>query len=86
MRYEISYDLNKPETAFDYKRLYKELNELGAKKILYSQWVVHRTGTSAANLRDYLWKFMDGNDRLMVVCLNSSDWAGMNLMNDPNTM
>jgi hypothetical protein len=84
MRYEISYDLNAPEHVNDYKRLAAALKEIGAQKALFSQWIVRRTGTSAAGLRDYIWQFMDSNDRLFVVCLDSNDWGGRNLMTDPN--
>lgn len=84
MKYAISYDLNKP--GKDYDALYKALAGLNAHRILYSEWITKRHNTSAAGLRDYLWQFMDGNDRLMVTCLDSSDWAGMNLMFNPNTL
>ena len=86
MRYEVSYDLTAPETVNDYKRLYKALTDLGAKRVLKSQWVLSHDSTSVVTLRDYFWQFMDGNDRLFVVCLNSSDWAGMRLITDPNTI
>ena len=85
MRYVISYDLNKP--GKDYQKLTDALKSLGAERILLSEWVTtKRTGTNAAKLRDWLWTFMDGSDRLMVVCLDSSEWAGMNLMANPNTI
>ena len=55
----------------------------GGKKVAYlqSQWVFRRTNTDAARLRDHFKKFLDNNDRLLVVCLNNTDWAGLNLMN-----
>ncbi len=84
MRYVISYDLLAP--GRDYTTLTNELRELRAQRILLSQWVVRRINTDAANLRDYLRRFIDSNDRILVTCLDSNDWAGWNLMVDPNTV
>ena len=85
MRYVISYDLNAP--GKDYQTLYNALAQLGAKRTLLSEWVTNkRSNTSAAKLRDWLYTFMDTNDRLMVKCLESGDWAGMKLMVDPNNV
>jgi hypothetical protein len=83
MRYLIGYDLNAPGKNYDL--LYRALAQLGASRVLLSEWVTSpRFNTSAGKMRDWLWAFMDGNDRLMVTCLDSSDWAGMNLMANPN--
>ncbi|HEY3160346.1 MAG TPA: hypothetical protein VGJ78_15380 [Vicinamibacterales bacterium] len=84
MKYKISYDLLKP--GKDYQKLYDALASLNARRTMLSEWAAKRTNTSASGLRDYLWQFMDGNDRLMVVCLDSTEWAGMNLMFDPNQL
>jgi hypothetical protein len=78
MRYIVSYDLNKQ--GQDYTSLTDELKRFGAKKVLYSQWVLRHNSTTCANLRDHFWKFMDSNDRLLVTELDGSGWAGMNLM------
>ena len=78
MRYVISYDLISP--GKDYQKLWDALSDIGAQRILLSQWAVRRTNTSAKNLRDYIWQFMDANDRLLVMDSESSDWAGINLM------
>lgn len=86
MRYVISYDLNAPETINDYKKLTAALKELGAQKILYSQWVVRRYQTTAENLAKHCWQFMDANDRLLVTSLDSADWYSFNLMMNPNTI
>jgi hypothetical protein len=86
MKYEVSYDLTAPETVNDYKRLYKALNDLGAKKTLKSQWVLRYANTTASNISNHFWQFMDGNDRLFVTCLDASDWAGYNVITDPNTI
>lgn len=75
--YLISYDLNKPEQ--DYPKLWEALKSLGAKKVLYSEWVTRRTGTSSEGLRDYVRQFIDSDDRLLVVDM-SSGWASWNVM------
>jgi hypothetical protein len=64
--YLVSYDLDKP--GQDYTDLIGALKKLGAVKPLFSEWVL-RSDYSAAQLRDYLRQFIDGNDRLLVVCL-----------------
>ena len=84
MQYVISYDLDAP--GKNYKKLTDELVRLGATRILLSQWVARRTGTTATGLRDHVWQFMDANDRLLVTSLGSADWAGRNLMADPNAL
>ena len=84
MRYAISYDLRQP--GRNYQKLYDELEKFGGQRILLSQWVARRTGTNAARLRDYIRRFIDSNDRLMVTCLDDDDWAGWNLTNRPSKM
>ena len=73
VRYIISYDLNKPEK--DYETLWKTLRDLGAQRVLKSQWVVRRTGTDALTLAKLVWDVMTENDLLLVTCLDSPDWA-----------
>ena len=84
MRYVISYDLITP--GKDYQSLWTALAGLGAQRILLSQWAVRRHNTTATGLRDYLWPFLDRNDKLLVTSLDSHDWASMNLTIDLNTM
>ena len=84
MRYLISYDLDSPGQNYD--AVIGALRSVGAERVLLSQWVVRWNNTSAVNVRTWLWSQMDRNDRLLVVCLDSADWAGMNLMVDPNTI
>jgi hypothetical protein len=83
MRYLISYDLDTP--GKDYQRLYAALAALGARRVLLSQWVTNRSGTNSIGLRDHLRQFIDASDRILVTSLDVSDWAGFNLMTDPNT-
>lgn len=81
-KYVISYDLDSP--GQDYARIWKELNRLGAKRVLYSQWVM-KSNNSAGQLRDYFKDFIDTNDRLLVVSLED-DWASWKAMIDINAV
>ncbi len=83
MRYLISYDLDKP--GQNYPKIITELESMGAQRVLYSQWVANRTGTTSEGLRNYLKQFIDTNDRLLVVAL-SDDWASYRAMVDINTV
>lgn len=65
-KYLVSYDLDKP--GQDYTALIDELNRLGATKVLYSEWILRNT-SSASDIRDHLMKFIDRNDKLLVVAL-----------------
>ena len=78
----ISYDLIK--LGKDYQVLYDELERLGAERVLLSQWAVNRTKTSCGGLRDYLRKFIDSNDRLLVTELG--EWAACNALTDLNAL
>ncbi len=84
MKYVISYDLNSP--GKDYAGLTAELQRIDGTRVLYSQWVVDRTGTTPAALRDHFVLFMDRNDRLLVTELTGTGWAGRNLMVDPSRL
>lgn len=84
MRYVISYDLVAP--GRNYQALYDALAALNAKRVLLSQWIANRTGTSPASLRDHLWQFMDNNDRLLVTELDGAGWASQNAMVNPSTV
>ena len=84
MRYTISYDLNRP--GQNYQPLWDALRQIGAHRVLQSHWITRRNNTSASGLRNYLQQFIDSNDRLFVICLDNDNWAGVNLMTDPNTV
>ena len=75
--YVISYDLNKP--GKDYEPLWAELRRLGCKSILLSQWAGNLTGT-AENVRDHFWRYMDSNDRLLIMERDGGNFAAINLM------
>jgi hypothetical protein len=82
MRYVISYDLMAPEK--NYQPLGDALASAGAKRVLLSQWVVRWNSTNAVTICEWVRTFIDPNDRVLVACLDSNDWAGWNLMVDPN--
>ena len=84
MRYVVSYDLGKP--VQNYQELWDALDKLGAKRALQSQWCLRHNNTTAARLRDYFWRFMDSDDRLLVNSIDGVDWAGMNLINKISNM
>jgi hypothetical protein len=79
-KYLISYDLDKP--GQDYSKLIKELERLGAIKILYSEWIL-KDEASAVQLRDHLRAFIDSNDMLLVVGLTGeAAWTSLMVSND----
>lgn len=61
--YLISYDIAEKD-AFEYDGLWAKLRQMGAKKILYSEWVV--SGRSATDIYDELAPLIQGKDRLLV--------------------
>jgi hypothetical protein len=79
MRFLITYDLDKP--GQNYQQLWKALRDVGATRLLESVWYLTGNYTTV-QLRDHFWKFMDRNDRLLVVRFD--DWAGYNLMDKMN--
>jgi hypothetical protein len=62
----ISYDLDKP--GQNYEVLTDRLKQLGAVKVLYSEWILV-SSESAAALRDDLRAYVDSNDMLLVLAL-----------------
>jgi len=80
--YLVSYDLDKP--GQDYPDLIKRLEYLGARRILFSEWFLSNDANATA-IRDDLLRFMDNNDRILVVELkNHAAWQ--RLMIDNNSV
>lgn len=75
--FSVSYDLNKPGQM--YPAIITRLQQLGAKKVLYSHWMLRGTFT-AESLRNDLMKHIDANDRLMVIDTTTGAMAWHNLM------
>ncbi len=71
----ISYDLDKP--GQNYTGLIARLKEIGAVRVLMSQWVVEQDCT-CADLRDDLKAYMDSNDRILVTRITG--WASSKIM------
>ncbi len=77
--YLISYDLLNHKTFGQYEELIQELERIGAKKVLYSEWVMSNTATSIA-IRDHLAKYVHTDDRILVSELSTTNWASRNLL------
>jgi len=77
-RYVLSYDLEEPKQR--YKELYEKMNSWGAIRLQKSQWLVYFQGMTAEKIKNYLLssKLIDIDDRLLVICLDDSDWACFN--------
>ena len=74
-KYLVSYDLDKP--GQDYPRIITELERLGARKVLYSEWIL-RTTQTAMQLCTHLSSFVDGNDKLLVVAITGeAAWTSL---------
>jgi CRISPR-associated endonuclease Cas2 len=61
----ISYDLQEPNSEEDYKKLYDELDSMGAQRIQKSVWAV-RTDSDSDSISYRLRKFVHDEDRLLV--------------------
>jgi hypothetical protein len=61
--YWVGYDLDKP--GQDYSDLIRRLQQLGAKRILKSDWLLPSTST-AMQIYDDLAPYLDANDRILV--------------------
>ena len=77
MKLYITYDL-KPEN--EYPRLFAALRAMGACQPLQGGWVVDVQFT-ASQMRDHLRKFIDEDDRLLILSLAGS-WASIGLTAD----
>ena len=85
--YIIIYDLRAP--GRDYNSLYEAIKAYGTwGKISESAWAIVTTEDSVT-VRDYLLRYMDSNDRLMVIksgqeaawknAIAKNDWLQLNL-------
>ena len=79
--YWIGYDLDKP--GQDYTDLINRLEELGAVRVLLSDWLFGHNDTTPKTIRDDLSRFLDANDRIMVAELhNNAAWNNLLASND----
>ena len=75
--YLIGYDLNK--SGQDYKKLIDQIKKIGTWwHCLDSTWIIKCKDTyTAVSIRDYLKKYIDSNDELLVVRLSGEGaWCG----------
>jgi hypothetical protein len=63
--YLISYDIAAKDT-FEYQPLWDKLRQLGATRILYSEWVVVAEVKQAASIYDQIAPLTSQSDRLLV--------------------
>jgi hypothetical protein len=71
----IGYDLNK--SGQDYTTLILEIKSLGDWWHCLDSTLIIKSSSTAEIIRDYLKKFIDTNDKLLVVCLTGEGaWTG----------
>lgn len=76
----ISYDLHAPDK--NYEAVIKTIKQLGSwAKVHYSLWYV-KSGYSASQACDSVWRSMDSNDRLIVMDASNNNAAWQNLPKD----
>ena len=79
-KYMVVYDLERRGES--YEPLLNALRKLGALHVLYSKWVL-RSDLTSVQIRDYLRKFIDPNDLLLVVELTGvAAWTSLKVPND----
>lgn len=78
----VSYDLNRP--GQQYASLINRLEQLGARRVLYSQWML-RTATPVEALRNDLQRFLDAGDGILVVDVTNAPMAWSNLQSEIKT-
>ena len=75
----VSYDLNSPGQL--YPPIVARLTALGAKRVLYSQWML-RSAKNTVALRDDLLGHIDANDGLLVIDVSDAPMAWNNLQTE----
>jgi hypothetical protein len=82
--YLISYDLLNHATFGQYETLIAELERIGCRKALYSQWAVRRDETSEV-LRNHLQQYIHTTDRILVSEI-TANWASLHLLINLNNL
>ena len=87
MRYVVSYDLENASTE-EYQTLEDELERLGGKRVLQSQWVVRMSGLLPKEVCGYFLRFVSDKNRtcLLVTELDGGGWATWRTLNDLDTV
>jgi hypothetical protein len=78
----VSYDLHTP--GQNYPAIVQRLQALGAKRVLFSQWML-KSSMTAEQLRDDLVRYIDVNDRILVVDVTNAPMAWRNLQTEIKT-
>jgi hypothetical protein len=68
----VSYDLDQP--GQNYRAIIARLEQLGARRIQFSQWML-KSSLTAVGLRDDLARFTDSNDMLLVIDATNAPMA-----------
>jgi CRISPR/Cas system-associated endoribonuclease Cas2 len=63
--YLISYDISEKD-AFEYQPLWDKLKEMGAARILYSEWVITGDVGKARSIYDKIAPLTQMKDRLLI--------------------
>jgi len=79
--YFLEYNLRKQR---DYKKLYDEIANFGAVRILESLCCFKRINTNSENLRNHFAQFIDKDDGLIIA--EVTDWATINTKSSPNKL
>jgi len=79
--YFLDYDLRKTR---DYARLYAELRNFAAVRVLESTWCFNRLNTTSTGLRDHFRQFIDADDGLCI--MEVTDWATYKCQGSPNDL
>lgn len=80
--YLVSYDIAEKD-SFEYQGLWDKLEELGAVKILYSEWVIARDAGSAEELYYEIAPCTQSKDRLLVQEMTKDAKFDKLLVSDP---
>ena len=83
--YWIGYDLLNHATFGQYETLIHEIQRLGGKRILYSDWIL-RSKYNSETLRNHLMQFIHANDRILVAEISTTSWASLNLFFNINNI
>lgn len=81
--YFLDYDLRKKR---DYQTLYDELAKFNAVRVLESSWCFNRINTTAVGLRDYFKNFIDSDDGLCVIQVDTDKWATYKALGTPKDL
>ena len=77
----LEYDLRNDR---DYQKLYNELENYDAVRILESLWCFKQSDTSAKEIRDHFKQFIDADDGLVVSKVTG--WATLRTQGDPSDL